>query len=371
MHTPPPRPDYPAFIQLIEQTTQALNKAALADPTTIQQLKGNKLEPYVHQLMTQFAIGTTFEGTIELIGGQKFPDIVVKDYYGVEVKTTSKNHWKTTGNSVLESTRVPSVERIFILFGKLASPIEFRCRPYEACLSEIVVTHAPRYLIDMNLPAEQTIFDKLAQSYNELRQQERPIQTVVQYYKSQLKPGQNLWWIEQDDMEEAPTGSRLVIDLWSELSRAQKAQYICQAMAYFPELFGNGTDKFARFAIWLITQEGIVCPNVRDAFTAGGKGALHIGTQVYPNSPRVFLNLFEYLPRIQAIIETSETAELEACWKRSIGAQAPLELWVELVAQQGQQCLRNTDWNLYKMLRVALNLDDSDDARNSGILRLF
>jgi hypothetical protein len=37
-------------------------------------------------------------------------------------KTTTKNHWKTTGNSVLEGTRIDSVERIFMLFAKLASP---------------------------------------------------------------------------------------------------------------------------------------------------------------------------------------------------------------------------------------------------------
>ena len=81
--------------------------------------------------MSELAVGTPFEDSIELIGGQKFPDIIAKKFYGIEVKTTTQNHWKTTGNSVLESTRVDNVERIFMLFAKLASPIEFRCRPYE------------------------------------------------------------------------------------------------------------------------------------------------------------------------------------------------------------------------------------------------
>ena len=56
-----------------------------------------------------------------------------------------------------------------MLFAKLASPIEFRCRPYEECLSEVVVTHSPRYLIDMNLAIGKTIFDKIKTPYNELR----------------------------------------------------------------------------------------------------------------------------------------------------------------------------------------------------------
>ena len=84
----------------------------------ISSLHGRNLEPYVKDVITELAINTVFENSIELIGGQKFPDIVAKKYYGIEVKTTTQNHWKTTGNSVLESTRVDNVERIFMLFAK-------------------------------------------------------------------------------------------------------------------------------------------------------------------------------------------------------------------------------------------------------------
>jgi len=112
---------------------------------------------------------------------------VAQNYYGIEVKTTTQNHWKTTGNSMLESTRVENVERIFMLFAKLASPIEFRCRPYEEVLSEVVVTHSPRYLIDMNLEKGKTIFDKIKMPYDTFRKQESPIRPIVDYYKSKLK----------------------------------------------------------------------------------------------------------------------------------------------------------------------------------------
>ena len=149
--------------------------------------------------MTDLAVGTVFENSIELIGGQKFPDIVAKKYYGIELKTTTQNHWKTTGNSVLESTRVDDVERIFMLFAKLASPIEFRCRPYEEVLSEVVVTHSPRYLIDINLEQGKTIFDKIKMPYDTLRKKESPIKPIVDYYKSKLKPGEELWWMDAEN----------------------------------------------------------------------------------------------------------------------------------------------------------------------------
>jgi hypothetical protein len=51
-------------------------------------------------------------------------------------------------------------------------------------------------------------------------------------------------------------------------------------MTYFPELFGNSNDKFGRLAIWLVTREAVVCPNVRDLFTAGGKIDIIVGKKL-------------------------------------------------------------------------------------------
>ncbi len=184
--------------------------------------------------MAEMAVGTPFENSIELIGGQKFPDIIAHKYYGIEVKTTTQNHWKTTGNSVLESTRVDQIERIFMLFAKLATPIEFRCRPYEEVLSEIVVTHSPRYLIDMNLEQGKTIFDKIKMPYDILRKQENPIRPIIDYYKSKLKPGEELWWMDADNTAKP---SNIVIRIWNNLEKADKLELKNRAMVYFPELF--------------------------------------------------------------------------------------------------------------------------------------
>ena len=88
---------------------------------------------------------------IRLVSAQYFPDIIAEKYYGVEVKSTKENHWTSTGSSIVESTRDKNVENIYMLFGKLGGKTaEFKCRPYEDCLSDIAVTHSPRYLINMN-----------------------------------------------------------------------------------------------------------------------------------------------------------------------------------------------------------------------------
>ncbi len=69
------------FNTLLNSTIDELNAHAKKSPATIEKLKGNKLEPYARDVMTGLAIGTPFENSIELIGGQKFPDIVAKKFY--------------------------------------------------------------------------------------------------------------------------------------------------------------------------------------------------------------------------------------------------------------------------------------------------
>ena len=322
-------PNRKEFDILLNSTLTELNIHATKSPKLVSTLVGNKLEPYVRDVMTDLASGTVFENSIELIGGQKFPDIIAKKYYGIEVKTTNQNHWKTTGNSVLESTRVENVERIFMLFAKLATPIEFRCRPYEECLSEVVVTHSPRYLIDMNLAIGKTIFDKINTPYDILRKKENPLRHVVDYYKSKLKPGEELWWIDQENSKP----SNLVIKIWNNLSLKEKLEAKNKSMVYFPELFSNNNDKFGRLAIWLVTREGVVCPNVRDLFTAGGKGKILVGTKVYENIPRIFITLFENLDfAIETLVQTS-AIELSNYWGIKTTEKKKISDWIDLVSE--------------------------------------
>ncbi|MCA0447854.1 MAG: hypothetical protein LCH54_16670 [Bacteroidetes bacterium] len=335
------------FDLLLGSTISELNDHAKNSSKKVATLSGRNLEPYVKDVMTHLAIGTVFENSIELIGGQKFPDIVAKKYYGVEVKTTTQNHWKTTGNSVLESTRVDNVERIFMLFAKLASPIEFRCRPYEEVLSEVVVTHSPRYLIDMNLEQGKTIFDKIKMPYDTLRKNENPIRPIIDYYKSKLKPGEDLWWM---DAENNSKPSSLVIKIWNNLSAKEKQELKNRAMVYFPELFGNSNDKFGRLAIWLVTRETVVCPNVRDLFTAGGKRDYVIGKTIYQRVPRIFLNLFDNFPDIVETILQTSAFELSEYWKTKTTDKTKLFDWIQLVAEHANKIQDAKHLNITQIL---------------------
>lgn len=340
-------PNRSEFDALLGSTIAELNVHAQNSSKKVATLLGRNLEPYVKDVLTELAVGTVFENSIELIGGQKFPDIVARKYYGIEVKTTTQNHWKTTGNSVLEGTRVDDVERIFMLFAKLASPIEFRCRPYEEVLSEVVVTHSPRYLIDMNLEEGKTIFDKINMPYDTLRKKESPIKPIVDYYKSKLKPGEELWWM---DTENNSKPSSIVIKIWNNLTAKEKQELKNRSMVYFPELFGNSNDKFGRLAIWLVTREAVVCPNVRDLFTAGGKRDIAIGKKVYQKVPRIFLNLFENIPTIVDTIMQTSAFELSEYWETKTTEKTKIFDWIDLVAENAKKIQDAKHLNIKEIL---------------------
>ena len=323
-----------SFEGLLSCSLYTLQKRAKEHPKVYMSLLGTKLEKEIVNVLNENAINTPFENSIELVSGQKFPDIVAKKYYGVEVKTTQKNHWCTTGSSIAEGTRVSDVERIFMLFGKMCNPIEFRCRPYEECLSDVVVTHSPRYLINMDLEQGETFFDKLKIPYDELRKQENPIQTVVKYYKKQLKNGENLWWTGGDDEQNT---NNLIIRLWNNLSKNEKEKLIAQGFCLFPELLGTSPDKFNRFALWLSTKKGVVCPYVRDQFTAGGKAEIpsHNGSKILV--PQIYYRLYSNIENIKKELYHFSVDELSESWGNDVAENTKYQVWKTMLLQFGDK----------------------------------
>lgn len=174
--------DYDTFKELLSKSIQKLYDDSKNKTDYYLHQAGVNLEKDVYKFFNETAKKTVFEGNIELISGQRFPDIVAyvnsNKAYGIEVKTTKTNKWKSTGSSVFEGTRVDDVKNIHLLFGKLSNPIEFRCRKYEECLYDVAVTHSPRYLIDMDTKEDQTIFSKIGIEYDILRKLENPFKPI-------------------------------------------------------------------------------------------------------------------------------------------------------------------------------------------------
>lgn len=342
-----PQPDQPEFSKLLNETLSTLESEAKEKPKTYLKLLGRDLESTVVEIMSAKARGTDFENSIELISGQKFPDIIAKRYYGVEVKTSKQNHWITTGNSIMEGTRVDGIERIYLLFGKMVEPIMFKCRPYEECLSDVVITHSPRYQINMELQHGKTIFDKLQIPYDQLRLESNPFKPIVDYYRKSIEPGEDFWWLDNNDGK----SKGLIIKLWHNVKPELRQEYSSKAMILFPEVFSDKQDKYNRLAVWLANLEGVVCKNIRDVFTAGGKGLITWNGRIYDKIPRIIVNLAFQLPLIESFLRSIDDETLSHYWEQPI--ESRIEQWINLV-------VRNTvklPLDLGSYLRSRLNVD--------------
>ncbi len=302
-----PRPPLSEFRRLMMETDTYLNLDAQRREDYYVGRGGHALERDVFDAISECAKGTPFQGSLQLVSGASFPDIVAGKFYGVEVKSTAKNHWTSIGSSILESTRIENVERIFLTFGKLGRPVQFISRPYEECMSDIAVTHYPRYKIDMCLAPGETIFDKMGVPYDTLRRMENPVDPVSQYYRSRLKPGEQLWWAGEHVEEAAPATVRL----WSALSLEEKRELTSMGYALFPELVAG---DYKRYALWLVTAKGVVNTHVRDEFSGGGQVLMMTTKGIEVRMPATFGRIRRYKERIERIILETDEDTLKEHW---------------------------------------------------------
>lgn len=323
-----PNPSLAEFKTLMAKTDLLLNQDALSRPNYYASRGGSLLEDDVKNALDESAKGTPFAGTIEKVSGQRFPDIVAAKLYGVEVKSTKENHWTSTGSSILETTRVSGVERIYMTFGKLGGrPIEFLSKPYEECLYGIAVTHMPRYLINMQLKAGETIFDKMGVPYDQLRKMENPIAPVAKYYRSMLKEGERLWWTS-DSSEETVSAT---IRLWKKLPAKEKHFHTIYGCVNYPEVFGGNYD---RYALWL-TSQGIVDPHIRDQFSAGGQEEMLLSTGEKIKFPGVYRRIKAYSDLfIQRMRQEDPAALVERAVLQPAQLNERLLKWADTVSKK-------------------------------------
>lgn len=288
---------------------------------------------------------TIFEGNIELISGQKFPDIVAyvnsNKAYGLEVKTTKSNKWKSTGSSIFEGTRVEDVKNIHLLFGKLSNPVEFKCRKYEECLYDVAITHSPRYLIDMDTIENESIFSKVGVKYDTLRQLDNPFQPIKKYFRKSLKEGEDLWWIDNNDESFRDLG----VKLWGNLKQERKDELRISALAHFPILLSNNSKKYARLATWLVSKFGIVNHALRDTFTAGGQ--VDIGGVMLP---KIFSHISDNLDDIINIIKTISKDDIAYYWGIEISATDCISEWKKQCLIHCKDSLNNQQYNEIKRI---------------------
>lgn len=325
-----------AFAHLMLLTEKCLNERAKLDHDLYKGCGGAKMEPIALNVLREVAPQTPFRPEeIQLVSGAKFPDIQAERYYGVEVKTTSSNTWKSVGSSIVESTRIQDVSMIYMFFAKLGGDYaEFRCKPYESCLDNISLTHQPRYQIDMELEekSKYNIFQKMKIDYNTFRvlNENEKIQYVRNYFRSEAKPGHEMpWWIGGEDSE---TSVPMTIRFLNDLSVEEKRKLTLRMFILFPELFGNdATIKYKRASLWLCSRQSLICSNIRDFFTAGGKvktlGNLHFSQPL----PQIIKRLYDNKEEILALLKHPDEAlmnDINDLWEFKCNPKYYVDCWM-------------------------------------------
>lgn len=264
------------------------------------------------------AKNTPFENKLRHTDDREFPDIIAAELFGVEVKATKKDDWISIGNSVLESSRVSSVEKIYIFFGKLGGLPEIKFRTYEECLKGIAVTHYPRYQIDMNLVESESIFSKMGVTYDEIRNSKNPIKHIRAYYKQQLQEGDSLWWVGDDiDASSAPSP---IIKNFTALDQEIKDAIKADIFILFPEILSTSSRKFEQVPAYLASNYGVVSANLRDHFTAGGQVAIKLGDET-KMIPQIFGELCRLASVIDEKLADKSKKTLSSFWRKKISDQ--------------------------------------------------
>lgn len=212
-----------------------------------------------------------------------FPDIVIGKF-GVEVKFTEKDTWRSVANSVFEGTRSESVKHIYVLFGKMGGKPEVKWGKYEDCVMHVRTSHVPRFEVEIN--AEKSLFQKMGVTYDEFLSSspEEKMKHVRKYARGRMKKGDHLWWLE--DASDKGHMLELNVRLFKNLDKKEQRVLRAEMALLFPQIVsngkgGSGRGKYDGAFMYLLTRHGVVA--TRDRFSAGsamGKKSSKGGLQV-------------------------------------------------------------------------------------------
>ena len=296
-----------AFAHLMGNTQKIMNEDARINPQFYKLLKSNELEERSVEKIKEACSDTPFDpNEVRLVSGQRFPDIIAEKYYGIEVKMTKQNHWKSVGSSIVESTRDSFVEDIYLLFAKMGGEYpEFCCRPYGDVMSDISVTHSPRYFIDMQLKEGETIFDKLNTTYDEFRCADDSIDQVRKYYREKAVKANKMempWWVTSENADDQRSFN---VRLWNSLDVEMQNELQAKCMILFPEALNpkRSQTKYNQTTLWLCSYSQVVMPNIRDLYSAGGQIVAVDGKQLPSPVPQIFARIVKYADRIKAMLQ--------------------------------------------------------------------
>jgi hypothetical protein len=214
---------------------------------------------------------TTFDTSIEIDFNphpQAFPDIAIGSF-GIEVKFTLNDTWRSVANSVLETNRIKNVEKVYLIFGKMGGTPEVKWDDYEKSVIHVRTSHVPRF--EVEIAAGHSLFELMGISYDDFRKlaMEEKMKHIRAYARSRLQKGERLWWLE--DNADAEHTLPIQARLYTNLSMEEKTRLRAEAVLLCPSIVksGRAKNKYDDAVLYLLTYHGVICHQARDLFSAG------------------------------------------------------------------------------------------------------
>lgn len=254
------------FIEILNRLCSRLTEEALASGFSSAKAFEGRVREVARSLITDPSIYIDPNPP-----AQGFPDIAAGSF-GIEVKFTTNDTWLSIANSVLETNRVQTVEKVFVVFGKLGGTPEVRWSNYEDCVVHVRTSHVPRFEVEIPPTGGTTpLFQQMGIPYDEFRilPMAEKMKHIREYARGRLRPGERLWWLE--DSAEPEHSLPIQARIYTKLPEHEKKRLRAEAVLLCPGIVrsGRARDKYDDVALYLLTYHGVLATNVRDMFSAG------------------------------------------------------------------------------------------------------
>jgi len=275
----------------------------------------NRVREVIRTLLVQFKIPVDFSPH-----PYGFPDIVLGQF-GIEVKFTTNDTWRSVANSVFESFRNKDVRHIYVVFGKMGGQREVRWGRHEECVMHVRTSHVPRFEVD--LEAQESLFMKFGITYDQFCQlslHDR-MEHIRKYARSRLKKGERLWWLE--DRPDQGHSLPLQVRLFAHLTDQEKRNLRAEMSLLCPQIVrpGGVHRKFSDAYMFALTYRGVLCS--RDAFSAGSA----VGPKRGGNYVKRALQVIE--KEMRAAAQYLDDALFVEYWGLSVSPENRIREWLK------------------------------------------
>lgn len=251
------------FEQILKTTCEKLTAEARQTPFDSSKHFENRVREIVQETMGS-SVSIDFDPH-----PQAFPDIAIGEF-GIEVKFTTNDTWRSVANSVLETNRVKDVKEIYLIFGKMGGMPEVKWGIYEKCVMHVRTSHVPRF--EVELFPERSLFELMGIPYDKFKDlpMEEKMQHIRAYARGRLKQGERLWWLE-DRPDESEHTLPIQARLYTKLPTSEKVKLRAEAALLCPQIVqsGRSRNKYDDAVLYLLTYHGVLCHQARDLFSAG------------------------------------------------------------------------------------------------------